>query len=82
MLGSTEPIHVPSDSASLGERGAGVQSRRCGDAARLSGMRLTKEAFLNHLYGGMDEPEMKIIDVIIDFFYGCSSAQPGAAARW
>ena len=29
------------------------------------GMVLTKEAFLNHLYGGMDEPEMKIIDVVI-----------------
>ena len=29
------------------------------------GMVLTKEAFLNQLYGGMDEPEMKIIDVFI-----------------
>ena len=29
------------------------------------GMVLTKETFLNHLYGGMDEPEMKIIDVFI-----------------
>ncbi len=29
------------------------------------GMVLTKEAFLSHLYGGMDEPEMKIIDVFI-----------------
>ena len=29
------------------------------------GMVLTKEAFLNHLYNGMDEPEMKIIDVFI-----------------
>lgn len=29
------------------------------------GMALTKEAFLNHLYGGMDEPEIKIIDVFI-----------------
>ena len=29
------------------------------------GMVLTKEVFLNHLYGGMDEPEMKIIDVFI-----------------
>jgi two-component system cell cycle response regulator CtrA len=29
------------------------------------GMVLTKEAFLNHLYGGIDEPEMKIIDVFI-----------------
>ncbi len=26
---------------------------------------ITKEAFLNHLYGGMDEPEMKIIDVFM-----------------
>lgn len=26
---------------------------------------LTKDAFLNHLYGGMDEPESKIIDVFI-----------------
>jgi two-component system, cell cycle response regulator CtrA len=29
------------------------------------GMVLTKEMFLNHLYNGMDEPEMKIIDVFI-----------------
>lgn len=29
------------------------------------GMALAKEAFLNHLYGGMDEPEIKIIDVFI-----------------
>jgi two-component system cell cycle response regulator CtrA len=26
------------------------------------GTTLTKEMFLNHLYGGMDEPELKIID--------------------
>ncbi len=29
------------------------------------GATLTKEMFLNHLYGGMDEPELKIIDVFI-----------------
>ena len=29
------------------------------------GTTLTKEMFLNHLYGGMDEPELKIIDVFI-----------------
>jgi two-component system cell cycle response regulator CtrA len=29
------------------------------------GMMLTKEMFLNHLYGGMDEPGQKIIDVFI-----------------
>lgn len=29
------------------------------------GATLTKEMFLNHLYGGMDEPDMKIIDVFV-----------------
>lgn len=29
------------------------------------GMTVSKEQFLNHLYGGMDEPEMKIIDVFL-----------------
>jgi two-component system cell cycle response regulator CtrA len=30
-----------------------------------NGTTLAKEMFLNHLYGGMDEPELKIIDVFI-----------------
>ncbi|WP_342111506.1 response regulator transcription factor CtrA [Methylobacterium sp. SI9] len=29
------------------------------------GSTITKEMFLNHLYGGMDEPELKIIDVFV-----------------
>lgn len=29
------------------------------------GTTLAKEVFLNHLYGGMDEPELKIIDVFV-----------------
>tara|TARA_B100000780_G_scaffold228770_1_gene168264 strand:+ start:370 stop:486 length:117 start_codon:yes stop_codon:yes gene_type:complete len=29
------------------------------------GTTLTKEMFLNHLYGGMDEPELNIIEVFI-----------------
>jgi len=29
------------------------------------GVTLTKEMFLDHLYGGMDEPELKIIDVFV-----------------
>src|SRR4026207_1607615 len=33
--------------------------------SRRKGTTLTKEMFLNHLYGGMDEPELKIIDVFI-----------------
>jgi two-component system cell cycle response regulator CtrA len=28
-------------------------------------MTISKEMFLNHLYGGMDEPELKIIDVFM-----------------
>ena len=30
-----------------------------------AGTTLTKEMFLNGMYGGMDEPELKIIDVFI-----------------
>ena len=33
--------------------------------ATRQGYTITKEMFLNHLYGGMDEPELKIIDVFI-----------------
>lgn len=28
-------------------------------------MVITKEVFLNHIYGRIDEPEMKIIDVFV-----------------
>jgi two-component system, cell cycle response regulator CtrA len=33
--------------------------------ATRQGYTITKEMFLNHLYGGMDEPEVKIIDVFM-----------------
>jgi two-component system cell cycle response regulator CtrA len=33
--------------------------------AMRKGSTLTKEMFLSHLYGGTEEPEMKIIDVFI-----------------
>jgi two-component system cell cycle response regulator CtrA len=33
--------------------------------ARRKGTTLTKEMILNHVYGGMDEPELKIIDVFV-----------------
>jgi DNA-binding response OmpR family regulator len=50
------------------------RSARAPDRQRISdagaplarkGTTLTKEMFLNHLYGGLDEPEIKIIDVFI-----------------
>jgi two-component system cell cycle response regulator CtrA len=39
--------------------------RHHGTSLLRKGTTLTKEMFLNHLYGGMDEPEVKIIDVFI-----------------
>ena len=36
------------------------------------GMTLTKEAFLSHRYGGLDEPEVKIIDVSLAGRGACS----------
>jgi two-component system cell cycle response regulator CtrA len=45
-----------------------LTGREYGILERLSlskGTTLSKEQFLNHLYNGMDEPELKIIDVFI-----------------
>ncbi|MEL6736249.1 MAG: response regulator transcription factor [Pseudomonadota bacterium] len=44
------------------------------------GTTLTKEMFLNHLYGGMDEPELKIIDVFICKLRKKLSAATGGAS--
>ena len=41
------------------------------------GTSLTKEMFLNHLYGGMDEPGQKIIDVLICWLRKKLSAATG-----
>lgn len=49
-----EPIHLPGKEYAILEL-----------MALREGMALTKEAFLNHLCGGKDEPEIKIIDVFI-----------------
>ena len=38
---------------------------------------LTKEMFLDHLYGGMDEPELKIIDVFV-----CKLPETDTAMCW
>lgn len=51
---SDEPIHLTTKEYKIIE----LLSLR-------KGTTLTKEMFLNHLYGGMDEPELKIIDVFI-----------------
>ncbi len=49
-----QPLHVTAKEYSILEL-----------LALRKGMTLSKETFLDHLYGGMDEPEQKIIDVFI-----------------
>ena len=49
-----EPVHLTSKEYAILEL-----------LALRKGSILTREMFLNHLYGGMDEPELKIIDVFV-----------------
>jgi two-component system cell cycle response regulator CtrA len=72
---SRSVLNVGSLSLDLGAREATVEGRPVHLTGKeyailelltlRKGIVLTKEAFLNHLYGGMDEPEVKIIDVFI-----------------
>lgn len=66
----TGPLIVDLDSKSVTVHGAPVHltGKEYGMVELLSlrkGSTLTKEHFLNHLYGGMDEPEVKIVDVFV-----------------
>jgi two-component system, cell cycle response regulator CtrA len=66
----TGPITVNLDARTVevGNQQLHLTSKEYGIIELLSlrkGATLTKEMFLNHLYGGMDEPEVKIIDVFI-----------------
>ena len=66
----TGPILVNLDSRTVEVDGKQLHltSKEYGIIELLSlrkGATLTKEMFLNHLYGGMDEPEVKIIDVFV-----------------
>ena len=54
--------------ALVDNRPVGLTEKEYGVIELLSlrkGTILTKEMFLDHLYGGMDEPELKIIDVFV-----------------
>ncbi len=66
----TGPLSVNLDSRTVEINGAPLHltGKEYGIIELLSlrkGSTLAKEIFLNHLYGGMDEPELKIIDVFI-----------------
>lgn len=67
---TTGPIEVNLDARTVNVAGKPLHltGKEYGIMELLSlrkGSTLTKEMFLNHLYGGMDEPEVKIIDVFI-----------------
>jgi two-component system cell cycle response regulator CtrA len=61
-------VNLDSRTVEVGDRPLHLTGKEYGILELLSlrkGSTLTKEMFLNHLYGGMDEPEVKIIDVFI-----------------
>lgn len=61
-------VNIESRSVEVDERPVHLTGKEYGIIELLSlrkGTTLTKEMFLNHLYGGPDEPELKIIDVFI-----------------
>jgi len=67
---SVSPIRLLLDSreVSVGDRQVHLTGKEYAILELLmlrKGAVLTKEIFLNHLYGGVDEPEAKIIDVFI-----------------
>ncbi|CAK0771804.1 Cell cycle response regulator CtrA [Azospirillaceae bacterium] len=61
-------VHLDARTAEIDNHPLHLTGKEYGILELLSlrkGTTLTKEMFLNHLYGGMDEPELKIIDVFI-----------------
>src|SRR5947208_839158 len=61
-------VNLDSRIVNVGDQPLHLTAKEYGILELLSlrkGTTLTKEMFLNHLYGGMDEPELKIIDVFV-----------------
>ena len=61
-------VNLDRRSASIGEAAVAATGKEYALLELLAlrrGVTLTKETILTHLYGGMDEPELKIIDVFI-----------------
>src|SRR5271167_2997808 len=61
-------VNLETRDASVDDQSVHLTGKEYGILELLSlrkGTTLTKEMFLNHLYGGMDEPELKIIDVFV-----------------
>jgi two-component system cell cycle response regulator CtrA len=61
-------VNIDARTVEMGGRPLHVTAREFQILELLSlrkGTTITKQMFMNHLYGGMDEPELKIIDVFI-----------------
>ena len=61
-------VNLDAHTVEVDERPVHLTGKEYGILELLSlrkGTTLTKEMFLNHLYNGMDEPELKIIDVFV-----------------
>ncbi|MEQ9487390.1 MAG: response regulator transcription factor [Alphaproteobacteria bacterium] len=61
-------IHLDQKTAEINGEAVPLTGKEYGILELLAlrmGVTLTKEMFLNHLYGGMDEPEAKIVDVFV-----------------
>ncbi len=67
-IGSKLLINLDSRTVETGGKALHLTSKEYGILELLAlrkGSLLTKEIFLNHLYGGIDEPDLKIIDVFL-----------------
>jgi two-component system cell cycle response regulator CtrA len=72
-IGSTVPmgklvVNLDTRVVSVDDQPVDLSGKEYGILELLSlrkGTTITKEMFLDHLYGGMDEPELKIIDVFV-----------------
>src|ERR1700746_3213889 len=61
-------VHLNTRVVSVNDQPVHLTGKEYGILELLSlrkGTMVTKEMFLNHLYGGVDEPELKIIDVFV-----------------
>lgn len=61
-------VNLDTHSVFVGKQPLHLTSKEYGIVSALAlrkGMPLSKDAMLNHLYGGMDEPDIKIIDVFV-----------------
>ena len=61
-------VNLDGRTVNVGDKSVHLTGKEYGILELLSlrkGTTLTKEMFLNHLYNGMDEPELKIIDVFV-----------------